>query len=832
MDTSIGDIKRETSKSDHSDDEPMAKKQKLNDLPDVLSCTSISNSSSGNCDGPCSGDEKVTANITTSVTSDKEIPTLSQSESVQAPPVLKNSGSGSGDASVGTTKTCDTISTTSTATAGVVVKDECSASENNTDTVKPSMEKKPTPPPPLKSTTMSHLRKKYMPQLEYMDREFKRLERQLLGARTRNGQEAAGSKERREKLHSFILHLEDTMKQIELGCKLENEGKSTLGVAFSSIGGTSPGSSSGGNDQANSNHNNQDQSQIEQGVRSQLDEEDEEAKVEFARSSALTKLTKEKEEEENVQRLEEHILANLLPVKDRLTRQLAAQEGATRNPAGIPTNRGGLKPSSIERGKGTFAAAVEQRRLQRIQQQQHEKERKGIDSVQSGPTSHSQFGKPLVGGGSSLTQKLHGATLGSHDRSGGHGVGSQGVKSKTTVQLSDRKVVYAGMTPGSRQVKSGVSAASGVHEMQITSPGLKDYAHSTTSNKKAKISPAAPPPPPPTPLSTSSSTTTAVQKPNINGQIVKSNVQKQIVSENDDKEKDTNNDPSTTNTLSSSNKFSKATVPPPPPGLEMTVVPQVKKSLNDPTLTEEERQQIKERKRIRKMERRKAEIRQRQLVMQQQIQQQRQQEQQQVQQEQQQAAVRRASPAGRPITHKKGPRSVEYICALCNETYKSTCDYNPWWALNSHECVKCGKVQIPRIDIASPENAIEYHPALLAHANDDSAKSSKNTATASLARINIKGFIANHSVMKDFSMDSSSIGSDEDLYTSDSDTSLSDDMSPSTQAENEDFGLDYSGPRFNEYDASRLLIMFEHASTCPGRYDETANLLFIYYFYF
>ncbi len=826
MDTSTSGIKRETSRSDHSDDETMAKRQKINDLPDVLSCTSISNSSSGNSGGPCSGDEKVTANMNTSITSGKETPTSSKSESVQA--VLKNSGSG--NATVGTTKTCDTISTTSTATTGVVVKDECSASENNTNTIKPSMEKKPTPPPPLKSTTMSHLRKKYMPQLEYMDREFKRLERQLLGARTRNGQEAAGSKERREKLHSFILHLEDTMKQIELGCKLENEGKSTLGVAFSSIGGTTSGSSSGGNDQANCNHNNQDQSQIEKGVRSQLDEEDEEAKVEFARSSALTKLTKEKEEEENVQRLEEHILANLLPVKDRLTRQLAAQEGAARNPAGMPTNRGGLKPNSIERGKGTFAAAAEQRRLQRIQQQQHEKERKGIDSIQSDPASQSQFGKPLVGGGSSLTQKLHGATLGSHDRSGGHGVGSQDAKSKTIVQSSDRKVVYAGMTPGSRQVKSGVSAASGVHELQITSPRLKDYAHSTTSNKKAKISSAAPPPP--TPLTALSSATTSVQKPNINGQTVKSNdKKKEIVSENDDKEKDTSNDSSSTYPLSSSNKFSKATVPPPPPGLEMTVVPQVKKSLNDPTLTEEERQQIKERKRIRKMERRKAEIRQRQLVMQHQIQQQRQQEQQQVQQEQQQAAVRRASPA-RPITHKKGPRSVEYICALCNETYKSTCDCNPWWALSSHECVKCGKVQIPRIDIASPENSIEYHPALLAHANDDSAKSSKNTATASLARINIKGFIANHSVMKDFSMDSSSIGSDEDLYTSDSDTSLSDDMSPSTQAENEDFGSDYSGPRFNEYDASRLLIMFEHASTCPGRYDETANLSFDFYFYF
>jgi hypothetical protein len=37
---------------------------------------------------------------------------------------------------------------------------------------------------------------------------------------------------------------------------------------------------------------------------------------------------------------------------------------------------------------------------------------------------------------------------------------------------------------------------------------------------------------------------------------------------------------------------------------------------------------------------------------------------------------------------------VEYICALCSEAYSSTCDYNPWWALASHECPKCRKSQV------------------------------------------------------------------------------------------------------------------------------------------
>jgi hypothetical protein len=47
-------------------------------------------------------------------------------------------------------------------------------------------------------------------------------------------------------------------------------------------------------------------------------------------------LTKEKKEEENVHKLKEHILANLLPVKVRLKKHLAAQQRASRNPAGMP----------------------------------------------------------------------------------------------------------------------------------------------------------------------------------------------------------------------------------------------------------------------------------------------------------------------------------------------------------------------------------------------------------------------------------------------------------------------------------------------------------------
>ena len=120
------------------------------------------------------------------------------------------------------------------------------------------------------------------------------------------------------------------------------------------------------------------------------------------------------------------------------------------------------------------------------------------------------------------------------------------------------------------------------------------------------------------------------------------------------------------------------------------------------------------------------------------------------------------------------------MCALCNESYKSTCDCNPWWALVSHECVKCGKAQVPRLDISAPENTIEYHPALLAHAADDASKSSKNNNASSLARINIKGYMSTHSAYKDCGLGSSLLASDDELYTSDSDNSIGDDMSPLT----------------------------------------------------
>ena len=144
-------------------------------------------------------------------------------------------------------------------------------------------------------------------------------------------EESSGSRERREKLHSFILHLEDTIRQIAVGCQLESEGHVSAALA------------------------SQDGCACERGDQEQ----------QACGSAASTNVSKDKEDEENVKKLEEHILANLLPVKVRLKKQLAAQQGATRNPIGMPVATRGLQPSmTAENKKGTFAAAAEEKREQ------------------------------------------------------------------------------------------------------------------------------------------------------------------------------------------------------------------------------------------------------------------------------------------------------------------------------------------------------------------------------------------------------------------------------------------------------------------------------------
>lgn len=224
-----------------------------------------------------------------------------------------------------------------------------------------------------------------------MLREFQKLERQLLGAKGVTT-ESAGSRERREKLRSFIQHLEDTTQQIQAGCELEAAGKATCPTTSAAA----PEST---------------------GLSAQL-------------------MTREKQEEENVQKLEEHILANLLPVKVRLKKQLAAQQGARQNPAGMPPIRGG--------GASTAKAAFLK------------------------PRATSKTQQP----GSSLTQKLQSRT----QRDAAAGASTKAAKDPNSRQqqpvVKEKKVLYAGLAPGSSQVKSSVQAASSVHNVVIKNPSL------------------------------------------------------------------------------------------------------------------------------------------------------------------------------------------------------------------------------------------------------------------------------------------------------------------------------------------------------------------------
>ena len=447
-------------------------------------------------------------------------------------------------------------------------------------------------PLPNKLLTMAHLQRKYSGELEYMLREFRKLERQLLGAKGATQiEESAGSRERREKLHSFILHLEDTIRQIELGCKLEVEGKTTVNVGVATPDGESKTS-----------------------------------------DTIKTGLSQEKEEEENVQKLEEHILANLLPVKIRLKKQLAAQQGATRNPAGMPAPRRGYpQPADPDKGKGTFAAAAEQRRKQaeEMAAQQHQ-----ISPAEPVDPEQTHFGKPLGRRGSSLTQKLHGQTLGSKARLHGHGVGL--AKPAPENDEGKSKIVYCGVAPGSKQVVSGVSAAASTHKMVIETPQLKSQVDSLENSGAPKV--------------------------------VHSSETAQ----------------GTGDQSKSEGKMSKKG--PTPERAPTFKNHGTKRKFDDPTLTEDAREtlrrKLQKKKQIVKAKRRELE-RQRQAA---------------IQSTQShgpsQIAGGRKKIVGKGNGKKRGPRSVEYICALCSETYNSVSDYNPWWALAQHSCPKCGKTQV------------------------------------------------------------------------------------------------------------------------------------------
>ena len=763
-----------------------------------------------------------------------------------------------------------------------------------------------------------------------MSVEFRKLEKQLLGARgggnsgdanaaTVPSTESAASRERREKLHSFIVHLEDTIQQIKDGCLAELDA-AAIATTDASTDKTMTTADEDRPATADDDH------------------ADDKAKRDFANSAALTKLTREKEQEETVQKLEEHILANLLPVKVRLTKQLAAQQGATRNPAGMPTSARGPRPSAaaISGGKGTFAAAAEERRkreeaarLAAAQPGSAVGENSTAPPLQP-PPAPSILGKPLKGGGSSLTARLHGATLGSKERTSGHGVGQaqpavQSPRAKepgmtkiasTTTEdsfdsLSDdqpkRKILFAGMTPGSEQVSSSVSAAQGAHKMVVTDPtlraahraGLAAEAIEEGAGALASLSSSKVPPPPaprgakagvvrpshpgapkPSLVATSGSdssndavaakgastrsSTAASRSPTVPAgpaSAAVAKVQAQQVA--------------TAAQLAARAKARAAAGLPPldtpvtssaaaelrRTGKKSTANRGKKRRLSERNLTEEEKERLIRRRDRRQRRRKKAKRLERERIRHAAFAAQARQ----AQAQHSAAAVAAAaaaaaeqnkaetskqgnaagktgsgkSPSSPSSDKKSGPRTVEYICGLCNEVYVSTCDANPWWCLRQQDCPKCGKRQVPRIDISAPANSIQYHPALLAHAEDSSSGGSGGSASVALrakgpapSAYIASAHLAPPPKFPDLSelYESESEASDDDEAVSlegDSSDESDDDeglktyngnLSPAERAEAEDFGTDYAGPKLKDNEASRLLILMGHAQCCPGRY--------------
>lgn len=60
------------------------------------------------------------------------------------------------------------------------------------------------------------------------------------------------------------------------------------------------------------------------------------------------------------------------------------------------------------------------------------------------------------------------------------------------------------------------------------------------------------------------------------------------------------------------------------------------------------------------------------------------------------------------------PRTVSYECSLCKENYSSEIASNPWWSLFQHECPRCHRMQIPRVDATSAAVSVDYIHAVCA----------------------------------------------------------------------------------------------------------------------
>ena len=126
----------------------------------------------------------------------------------------------------------------------------------------------------------------------------------------------------------------------------------------------------------------------------------------------------------------------------------------------------------------------------------------------------------------------------------------------------------------------------------------------------------------------------------------------------------------------------------------------------------------------------------------------------------------------------------------------------------------------------------------MAHADDNSGSAANNnsgtgaappvlteTEPAPVPPTATVAEVADHvSLGSDVSSGLGDVSSDgEDSFGLDSDDDDSLPLTAADQAENEDFGAQYEGPKLSEKDAGRLMVLMSHASTCCGKHRNESH---------
>lgn len=177
-------------------------------------------------------------------------------------------------------------------------------------------------------------------------------------------------------------------------------------------------------------------------------------------------------EEHEAALLEKALSEKLMPVYQRLKKQKGDSKGAKTNPKGAPVNHPVFN--------NAFKAANND---------------PPISVVKAGPLAPSIFGAPLKGG-SFLTQKLHGSTLGSDARRYGDGVGmTTPIHDNTTtkpqqhtIAKRQRQILHGGMTPGSETVMMPPPFIAGLSDRRATASPPRSTLKTAGEASRAAVS--------------------------------------------------------------------------------------------------------------------------------------------------------------------------------------------------------------------------------------------------------------------------------------------------------------------------------------------------------